>query len=124
VRAGYNFNNPMTIIGGPRSSGSTSLDDINLIGNKSLILDAVKRGEDDEDVSLGDFESRKGQSIMLRVFESLGGYASGIITTTFPVTNAWKCNILEDDEELLEFRDGKINIVLRAFEVATYRLQL
>ncbi|KAJ6064358.1 hypothetical protein N7499_013038 [Penicillium canescens] len=124
VRAGYNFNNPMTMIVGLGSSGSTSLDDIDLIGNKSLILDAVKRGEDDEDVSLGDFESRKGQSIMIRIFESLGGSASGIIKTTLPVTNAWKCNILEDDEELLEIRDGKVNIALRAFEVATFRLQL
>ncbi|KAJ6019362.1 hypothetical protein N7522_001429 [Penicillium canescens] len=83
VRAGYNFNNPMNLVPGP---GSASLNHINLTGNKSLILDAIKRREDDEDVSVGDFESRKGQSIILRVFESLGGHASGIITTTLPVT--------------------------------------
>ena len=105
-------------------SGSASLDDINLVGNKSLILDAIKRGEDDEDVSLCDFESRKGKSIILRVFESLGGHASGIIKTTLPVTKVWKCNILEDDEEPLEIHNGKVNIALRAFEVATFRLQL
>ncbi|OGE50959.1 hypothetical protein PENARI_c015G12492 [Penicillium arizonense] len=121
VRAGYNFNNPMNLLPGP---GSASLNDINLTGNKSLILDAIKRGEDDEDVSLGDFESRKGQSIILRVFESLGGHASGIIETTLPVTKVWKCNILEDDEEPLGIQDGKVNIALRAFEVATFRLQL
>lgn len=58
VRAGYNFNNPMRLIPGP---GRASLDDITLTGNESLILDAIKRGEDDEDVSLGDFNPRKGQ---------------------------------------------------------------
>ena len=111
----------MKLVPGP---GSASLNDINLTGNKSLILDAIKRGEDDEDVSLGDFESRKGQSIILRVFESLGGHASGIIETTLPVTKVWKCNALEDDEEPLGIQDGKVNIALRAFEVATFRLQL
>ncbi|KAF4176556.1 hypothetical protein CNMCM8927_000730 [Aspergillus lentulus] len=121
VRAGYNFNNPMHLILGP---GPASLDDITLTGNESLILDAVKRGEDDEDVSLADSERRKGQSIILRVFESLGGHASGTIKTTLPVVNVWKCNILEDDEEPLEIQDGNISIALRAFEVATFRLQL
>jgi alpha-mannosidase len=108
------------------ASGPASLDlnDINLVGNKALILDAIKRGEDDEDVSLSDSESRKGQSIILRIFESLGGHANGTIKTTLPVTKVWKCNILEDDEEQLEIQDGEVNIALRAFEVATFRLQL
>lgn len=105
-------------------SGPASLDDITLTGNESLILDTIKRGEDDEDVSLADSERRKGQSIILRVFESLGGHASGTIKTTLPVANVWKCNILEDDEEPLEIQDGNIRIALRAFEVATFRLQL
>lgn len=63
-------------------------------------------------------------SIILREFESLGGHASSIIKTTLPVINVWKCNILEDDEEPLEIRDGNISIALRAFEVAPFRLQL
>ncbi|KAF7122120.1 hypothetical protein CNMCM5793_000076 [Aspergillus hiratsukae] len=125
VRAGYNFNNPMRLLPGQPGRGAcASLDDITLTGNESLILDAIKRGEDDEDVSLGDFNPRKGQSIILRVFESLGGHATGLIKTTLPVVNVWKCNILEDDEEPLEIRDGNIGIALRAFEVATFRLQL
>jgi alpha-mannosidase len=123
IRAGYNFNNPMRLIPNP-GPGRASLDDITLTGNDSLILDAIKRGEDDEDVSLGDFNPRKGQSIILRVFESLGGHATGTIKTTLPVISVWKCNILEDDEEPLEIRDRNISIALRAFEVATFRLQL
>ncbi len=97
------------------ASGPASLDlnDINLVGNKALILDAIKRGEDDEDVSLSDSESRKGQSIILRIFlESLGGHANGTIKTTLPVTKVWKCNILEDDEEQLEIQDWEVNIAL------------
>ncbi|OJJ44484.1 hypothetical protein ASPZODRAFT_27716 [Penicilliopsis zonata CBS 506.65] len=121
VRAGYNFNNPMRLV---TATESHMLNDITITGNPSLVLDTIKRGEDDEDVSLGGIAARKGQSLILRVFESLGGQASGIIKTSLPVVDVWKCNILEDDEEKLEFRTGEINIALRAFEVATFRLQL
>ena len=48
----------------------------------------------------------------------------GRIITDWPVTSVWKCNILEDDIEEVEIKNGKIDIVLRAFEVATFRLEL
>lgn len=45
--------------------------------------------------------------------------------TTLSVKKVWKCNLLEDDEEeLVITSDGKVDIELRAFEVATFRLQL
>ena len=91
----------------------------------------VERGEDDEDVSRGGLPVRPGKSIILRIYESLGGKSRGKIRSQFPVKNAWKCNVLEDDqEELAVSMVGSgadrvdINIELRAFEVATYRLQL
>ncbi|KAL4939026.1 hypothetical protein BDV06DRAFT_214625 [Aspergillus oleicola] len=146
VRAGYEFNHPLIL--------DTSLSLPNIVAlervtrklrsielsstSDSLILDAVKRGEDDEDVrSDPDIEipasRRKGQSIILRVYESLGGKSRGVIRTGLPVRKVWKCNVLEDDEEeLLLRRDGEggkkgwseVKISLRAFEIATFRLQL
>jgi alpha-mannosidase len=106
------------------SSGKSSLDDISLSGDPSIILDGIKRGEDDEDVSLSTLKKRTGQSIILRVFESLGGQASGTIKAKFQVKRAWKCNLLEDDQEPLHFQGGELQFTLRAFEIATFRLQL
>ena len=40
------------------------------------------------------------------------------------VKKGWKCNVLEDDGPELKIKDGEIEIELRAFEVATFRLQL
>ena len=97
---------------------------IRVTGSPSLILDMVKRGEDDSDVSRGDLPVRKGKSVILRIYDSLGGTNHGTIETTWQVKKVWKCNILEDDEEEYEIKDGKVAIVLRAFEVATFRLQL
>ena len=41
--------------------------------SKSIVLDTVIRGEDDEDVSTGGILTRKGQSLVLRFDDSLGG---------------------------------------------------
>ncbi|KAI1004966.1 Alpha-mannosidase [Podosphaera aphanis] len=125
VRAAYDFNNPLKLV--KMCEGQTEFafaNPIKLTGDPSLILDAVKRGEDDEDVSRGDFPKRVGKSIILRIYDSLGGTSKGTIETSLCVKKVWKTNILEDDEEMLSFQHGKIEIVLRPFEVATFRLQL
>ena len=126
VRAAHNFNNPMKLVSVVTDKPEKDLfSAITLEGNKSLVLDVVKRGEDDEDVSRGEFSTRKGQSVILRIYESTGGKSRGIIRTTLPVKAVYKTNVLEDDEEELEvYGKGKIDIEQRPFEVATYRLQL
>lgn len=106
------------------STISSLLSSITLHGSPALILDTIKRGEDDEDVSRGELSKRKGKSIILRVYESLGGKARGTIKTSLAVKKVCRTNLLEDDEEELEIMRGEIAIELRAFEVATYRLQL
>ena len=129
VRAAYNFNQPFTLV--QRSSSSSMIEasnflfnSITLHGSSALILSAIKRGEDDEDVSRGELSIRKGRSIIVRVYESLGGKARGVLKSTLGVQKCWKTNVLEDDEEELTWRDGEVILELRAFEVATFRLQL
>ncbi|TVY35324.1 Alpha-mannosidase [Lachnellula occidentalis] len=126
VRTGYNFNNPLKLVQAPKETFRMDAftNPIKLTGNPSLILDTIKRGEDDEDVSRGELPKRKGKSVILRIYDSLGGTSKGTIETTLDVKRVWKANILEDDEEELKIQDGKLDITLRPFEVATFRLQL
>ena len=131
VRAGYNFNNPLVAEkAGPKAVASNALfKALAIKGAPSLILDVIKRGEDDVDVSYDGVATRPGRSVILRIYESLGGKARGSIETSLPVKKAFKCNILEDDEHPdldIKSTDGgsSIKIELRAFEVATFRLQL
>lgn len=35
-----------------------------------------------------------------------------------------RCNLLEDDGEVVEWKGGEARVELKAFEVGTYRLQL
>ena len=114
----------MKVYSSPKGSRSSMLSAIQLYGSPSLILDTIKRGEDDEDVSLGELRKRSGRSVVLRVYESLGGKSQATIKTSLPVKRVWKCNVLEDDEEDLTIYNGEVIIELRPFEVATFRLQL
>jgi alpha-mannosidase len=125
VRTAYNFNNPLRLVVGPKDLQANNIENpIKLTGNPSLILDTIKRGEDDEDVSRGELLKRKGKSVILRIYDSLGGTSKGTIETTLDVKQVWKTNILEDDEAELKMEKGKVDITLRPFEVATFRLQL
>lgn len=126
IRAAHNFNNPMSLVSVLTDRPEHDLfNAISLSGDKSLVLDCVKRGEDDQDVSTDNLPTRKGQSVILRMYESLGGKSRGSISTSLSVKKAYKTNILEDDlEEVKMSSKGKLDIELRPFEVATYRLQL
>jgi alpha-mannosidase len=127
VRTAYNFNNPMKTVSAPAEEVKTMLSTqpVKLTGDSSLILDCVKRGEDDDDVSQGLLPKRAGKSVILRIYDSLGGRSRATVSTVWDVKKVWKTNILEDDgEEISLHKDGSFPISLRAFEVATYRLQL
>jgi len=125
VRTAYNFNNPLKLAQSSKTLEASAFSSpIKVTGSPSLILDCIKRGEDDEDVSRGELAKRKGKSVILRIYDSLGGTSKGTIETSLDVKKVWKTNILEDDEEEFKIEKGKIDISLRPFEVATFRLQL
>lgn len=129
VRAGYAFNNPLKVLSAPKATveslTSVPIQLINSDESASIILDTIKRGHDDEDVSRREgHRINSGQSIIVRLYESLGGRSRGTIQTEFNVKRVTKVNILEDEIEEVSLADGKFNIVLRPFEVATYKLQL
>lgn len=128
VHAGYEFNSPLVLARKPKTM--SPLDSpITLVGDPAVVLDAVKRGEDDEDVSSGGLlPARKGRSVIIRAYESLGGKSRAAIQTAWDVKKVTKVDLLEDDlpgeDELKKDGDGNYPIVLRPFEVATYRLWL
>lgn len=135
VRKAIEFNNPIRLVA-PSSSSSSCLSLLDLPvrltadSSPALVLDTVKRGEDDEDLASrcddDDLlaEKKKGRSVILRIYDSLGGRARGTVVTTWDVKRVTKVNLLEDELEEVVFRDGKFAIDLRPFEVASFKLHL
>jgi alpha-mannosidase len=92
-----------------------------------LIIDTVKRGDDDEDISVDNLPTRKTKNIIVRLFDSLGGKSTGTLTWgKIPVKKVYETNLLEDDgKELKLSKDGhSVSIPVKPFEVVTVRLEL
>ncbi|KAH7367850.1 alpha-mannosidase [Plectosphaerella cucumerina] len=125
VRAAFNFNNPLRLVSkGAESALLSGPSPIALSGDDHLVLDWVKRGEDDEDVSLDSLPTRKARSVIVRLYDAVGGLARGTITSAFAVDKVFKTNILEDDLEEVAVSEGSFEVTLGPFEVATYRIVL
>ncbi|KAI4640986.1 uncharacterized protein J4E78_010462 [Alternaria triticimaculans] len=142
VRKAFEFNNPLKIVGRqglhapPSAMHSGLLNPFHIYGAPNLVLDTIKRGEDDEDVSRGELPIKKGHSIVLRIYDSLGGKSKGVLTWgDVDVKKVIKVNALEDEEgEPLDISDMRVGaeevkekgvpIEVRAFEVASYKLLL
>ncbi|GME80365.1 unnamed protein product [[Candida] boidinii] len=103
---------------------------VSIRGDENLILSNIKRGEDDDDM---DSEKTtipkkfKGfQTIIIRIYEALGGKGKAVIKIAMPIKEVKKVNILENSIAEIEF-DPKANefkIDSRAFEISTYRVVL
>lgn len=144
VRKAFEFNNPLRVIGhkapstaadlaGLRDAKPGVLSAFKIIGADNLILDTIKRGEDDEDVSRGELPIKKGHSVIVRVYDALGGKSKAVLTWgSVKVRKVIKTNALEDEEDdlsaqMVNVRGGEgqgVKIEVRAFEVATYKLVL
>jgi alpha-mannosidase len=128
VRAATNFNHPLKPVIVPAGTKLPHLPTLRFDGPKNIVISAVKRGEDDVDVSLGDLPARKSRSVVVRLYDSLGGHSAGKIVTELPVKKVVKVNLLEDDQEEIAFEtsgsEAVIPVKLRAFEIASYRLEL
>ncbi|KAK1526054.1 glycosyl hydrolase family 38 domain-containing protein [Colletotrichum costaricense] len=130
VRAAYEFNNPLKVVsasaGSPllEAGGSAGGFPVALTGDENLVLDTVKRGEDDEDVGDSELPVRGGRSVIVRVYESLGGRGRARVATKWAVKSAYKTNLLEDDEEEVRVEDGGFEVDLGPFQLQTYRIQL
>jgi alpha-mannosidase len=126
IRAGYEFNYPLRVHKHPNPASVENLfSAFKLTGNSSpsLVIDTVKRGEDDEDVSVGDFPPKKGRHVILRVFDSLGGLSRGTIQFgNVKVKKAWKVNVLEDEWGEMKIGKEGLDVEVRAFEVVSYKL--
>jgi alpha-mannosidase len=131
VRTAWNFNHDLQVLKLPVSAEFLSkLDLIGFEGDDNVIVSTVKRAEDDHDVSTGDLPVRDktSKSIIVRLYDSLGGRSSGDILSKLPVKQAFRTNLLEDDKEEVKVitKNGvsSVAVVLKRFEIATYRLVL
>jgi alpha-mannosidase len=57
------------------------LESIQISGSPNVILDTIKRGEDDHDVTSTPIKKRDARNVVLRVYEAYGGKGKATIST-------------------------------------------
>lgn len=97
-----------------------------LEGAHNIILETIKRAEDD--IDLPKKKKRTGSTVILRLYEAYGGHATTRlrIASHLEVKKAWIANLLEDDITRLtlekEAEETIIPLSLRGFELLTVKL--
>ncbi|KAF2750592.1 glycoside hydrolase family 38 protein [Sporormia fimetaria CBS 119925] len=134
VRKAIEFNQPVKIVKGSSEEAKALLRSFEILGADNLVLDTIKRGEDDDDVSRGEIARRTGKSVIVRIYDALGGKARGTLWWgKLGVKSVKRVNLLEDELEdlsggigecALGYEKGKgLSIEVRAFEVLSLRLE-
>ena len=129
VRAAQNFNHPLRVFSVSADEEMSKLGNIRFNGPGNVVVSAIKRGEDDADVSNGGLPVRsKVQSVIVRLYDSLGGKSNGTIVSDLAVKKVYRTNLLEDDQEVMDFSveggQTRIPVTLRAFEISSFRLEV
>lgn len=129
VKLAHNFNYNLLGAHGSLKDVNAVTDSITLSGDESLVLSTIKRGEDDSSILCPDgvpmydnFAALKETSAVIRVYESLGGLASGTLKFKGKVHKVFRANALEEREKELELQDNSVKITLRGFEIATFKV--
>jgi alpha-mannosidase len=111
VKLAYLLNNPLTAVKAsgkhseiPESYSLVSVDKDN------VICETVK-------------EAEEGKETVLRFYESANKRTSAEITLGFKAKKCFVCDLLENEKEELEIKDGKVKVNLRGYEILTLKVK-
>ena len=108
IQAARAFNVPLLIQNTSEPAGERSFFSIN---NPAVIIDTVKRAEDS-------------QHIIVRLYEAHGSRGQIRLMSGLPVQRVTRCNLLEEDESKLAWRNGGVTFAVRPFQIVTLKLAL
>lgn len=127
IRAAHEFNYNM-VYSLPQEIASKMNSMITIHGDENIVLSNMKRSEDDAElISTYSLEKRSGRSIVVRVYESLGGEAFGELRTPLRIKEVYKVDNLELDiiEQVITTSKQSSNCIplhLKPFEVALFKI--
>jgi len=112
VRAAYELNVPVAAVAVPARDGwlPPRLSRFCIDGD-GVVLEAVKKAEDDD-------------SLILRLYEAHGGRGRRTLRTSLPVSGVSETDLLERDIGKAAVKDGCIEFEIGPFEIKTFRLRL
>ncbi|MGQ9561714.1 MAG: alpha-mannosidase [Candidatus Oleimicrobiaceae bacterium] len=112
VHAAYELNVPLVPVLQGQHSGPLPAEKsfVTIGGAPSVVLDTIKRAEDDH-------------SLVLRIYESSGHRALAQVSAALEVEQAAIADLLEREQKKLPWQKGSAQLVLHPFEVVTLKLR-
>ncbi len=89
--------------GEPRTLSLVAVD------HPNIVVETVKQAED-------------GRGVIVRCYESQRRRGPITLRTGFPIAEAWRTNLLEENQERLEARGNQVGLPVRPYEIVTLRL--
>ncbi len=104
----YRFNVPMLVSAtqaGPTEASFFSVD------NPAVMIDTVKKAEDSD-------------AIIVRMYESHGSRGTARLSSSLPIKSAAQVNLLEEEDEPLDWSKGSVSFEFTPFKLVTLKLNL
>ncbi len=111
---GWSAHNPLTavVVDGPRQGRLDSQASFCRLDAPNVLLTTIKRAED-------------GQGVVVRLIETDGTRTTATLTVPgLTIDRAWETNVVEDNQVELNATEHGVAVPVRAFGIATVRLQL
>jgi len=109
MAAAYALNDPLIAAPGPGGQPAASAHSLITTDAPHVVIETIKAAED-------------GRGLIARLFESQRRRGRFTLTTSFPLAQAWRTNLLEEDQERLEAKARSVKLVIRPFQIITLRL--
>jgi alpha-mannosidase len=108
IEEGLRFNLPPLLCATDAALTSQSFFRIDL---PTTILDSLKKAEDSE-------------ALIVRLYEAHGGRGPITFTSSLPIQSVAECDLLETDDQSLEWKDNHSTLFMTPFKIATLKLLL
>ncbi|AZM56248.1 alpha-mannosidase [Streptomyces sp. WAC 01529] len=105
VAEGLALNLPLRVADAPALAPLVSVD------HPAITVESVKLADD------------RGGDVVVRLYESRGGRASGVLSTSFPVARAEVTDLLERPLHEADTGEAGLRLALRPFQIVTLRLR-
>jgi alpha-mannosidase len=109
IEAGYALNDPLIVAPAAPSGDAQPLASLVSTDADSVIIETVKWAED-------------GNGLIVRLYENERARGSASLTTSFPLSAAYRTNILEEDDGALEVDGNTARFSYRPYEIISLRL--
>ena len=109
LAAAYALNDPIIAAPGPGGRPTARARSLIATDAPNIVIETIKRAED-------------GQGVIVRLFESQRRRGPFALSASFPVAEAWRVNLLEEDQERLQVDGNEVRAAITPFQILTIRL--